>query len=94
VFGDDDLIFAHDVGQCLRLFGVGAGDAGDGRQGNCSLTAGGGDTPLRAHELANLLADCVHQLVEMDEVVGGLEHGLLDLRERTRAAEEGESADH
>src|ERR1700677_1683375 len=92
MFGDDDLIATHDVGQRLRSFRVRTGDAGNDSERNRSLTSGGGNAPLRAGELTELLADGLHQLVEMHKVERGIVHRLLHLGQGTRSTHYGECA--
>ncbi len=92
MLGNDDLIALLGVGECLTLLHVGAGDTGYGGQTDCSLAARGGNAPLRAGELAQLRADAVHHLVQMDEVERSLVHGLLHLGQRARTADDRERA--
>ena len=81
VFGNDDLVPPFDVREGLTTLDIGAGDTGNCGETDSGLTTRRGDAPLRTGELGQLRADAVHHLVELDEVVGGLEHRLLHLRE-------------
>ena len=83
------LILGLDVRQGLAFLDIGAGNTGDGGQADCGFRAIGDNAPLRPHQPAQLAADAVHHFVHLDVIMRGLEHRLLDLRQRAGAADDG-----
>ena len=92
MFWNDDLVTLFDVWESLTTLYVGSGDARDGGESDGGFASGCGDAPLCAGKLAELGADSVHHLVELDEVVRRLEHGLFYLGKRPRSADDGKRA--
>src|SRR5436305_335586 len=89
---NNDLITLFDVRKSLTPLHVSSGDARNRRETDSRLASGGGNAPLGASEFAELGADSVHHLVELDKVVRRLEHGLLHLRKRPGSANDGKRA--
>ena len=88
---DDDFVLeAGQVGKLVDGGRVRAGDAGGGGQDEAGSRAGADIGGFVAREFGQPFADALLQLVQVDEMAGGLLHGVEHFRRHDGAAELGE----
>ena len=82
---NDDLRLLAYVWERLTFFDVRACRTSQGGQRDRSFAAGRHHGAWCAHQRGDLLSDCCHQLVQLDEVEGRLIHGAFHFRQRAGA---------
>ena len=79
---DDDLVFhARSVGQPRHFLVIRAGHASGCNLAQRRGATIGNEPPLALHQLADARSNGLHQLVEVDVLLGGFDHGLPHLRQ-------------
>ena len=87
---DEDLVLhTRSVGQPRHLLAICACHASGRDLAQCRSATIGNKSPLALHQLADARSNGFHQFVEVDVLLGGLDHSLPHFGQDQRAADDG-----